>query len=225
MLLTKEWAERFLRSFARLKSARRRSLASGEVVYPTFPEGRCWIVAAGYVKVLDPHIDGTRFVRLFLGRGGLFGDRPFGYRAFRGFVSPQHEQAIAHGPAEVVEIERAELEAATCADAEFAAILLESMATRAQFLERRLLWQFTTPIRARVAATLRDLICFEGQRCKHGHTIDIRLSHQDLAELVGAARPVISAELVRLRDGGWIAYTRCYFCVDDLNGLDRIATE
>jgi CRP/FNR family transcriptional regulator, cyclic AMP receptor protein len=223
MLLTKEWAERFMRSFVRMKSSRRRSLASGEAVYSTYPEGRCWVVAAGYVKVLDPRSDGTRFVRLILSRGGLFGDRPFGDRAFRGFVSPQHEQAFAHGPAEVVELERGEMEAATCADAEFAALLLESVTTRAQFLERRLLWQFTTPIRARVAATLRDLVCFEGQRCKHGHTIDIRLSHQELAELVGAARPVISAELVRLRDEGLIAYTRCYFCVDDLAGLERIA--
>ena len=66
------------------------------------------------------------------------------------------------------------------------------------------------------------MICFEGERCKHGHTIDIRLSHQDLSELVGAARPVISAELVRLWDEGLISYTRCYFCVDDLDGLDGI---
>ena len=97
------------------------------------------------------------------------------------------------------------------------------MTARAQFLERRLLWQFTTPIRARVAATLRDLICFEGQRCRHGHTIDVRLTHQDLAELVGAARPVVSAELVRMRREGLIEYTRCYFCVDDFAGLDRAA--
>ena len=180
------------------------------------------MVADGYVKVLDPRIDGSRFVRLILGRGGLFGDRPFGERAFRGFVSQQEEQAVAHGPAEVIELDRKAMEAATGADAEFAALLLEAMATRAQFLERRLLWQLTTPLRARVAATLRDLICFEGQRCKHGHTIDVRLSHQDLSELVGAARPVVSAELVRLRDEGLIAYTRCYFCVDDLDGLDRI---
>ena len=65
--------------------------------------------------------------------------------------------------------------------------------------------------------------CFEGHRCRHGHTIDVRLTHQDLAELVGAARPVVSAELVRLRDERLIAYTRCYFCVDDLDGLDRVA--
>ena len=68
-------------------------------------------------------------------------------------------------------------------------------------------------------ATLRDLICFEGQRCKHGHPIDVRLSHQDLPELVGAARPVISTKLIRMKREGLVEYTRCYFCVDDLAGL------
>lgn len=78
-------------------------------------------------------------------------------------------------------------------------------------------------IRTRLAAALRDLICFEGQRCRHGHTIDVRLTHQELADLVGAARPVISAELVRMRGEGLIEYTRCYFCVEDLAGLNRVA--
>jgi len=48
-------------------------------------------------------------------------------------------------------------------------------------------------------------------------------SGTELAELVGAARPVVSAELVRLRKEGLLEYTRCYFCVDDLEGLNRIA--
>ncbi len=87
-----------------------------------------------------------------------------------------------------------------------------------------MLCQSTTPLRSRVAAALWDLICYEGQRCKHGHTIDVRLSHQDLSELVGAARPVISAEFVRMRGEGLVEYTRCYFCVDDLAASDRIVT-
>jgi CRP-like cAMP-binding protein len=223
MFLKADWAERFVRACAKVPSARRHSMASGQSIYSAVPEGRCWVVTAGYVKVLDPRVDGDRFIRLILGRGNLFGDRPFGMGAFRGFASPQHEQAVAHGPAEVIELDRPALEAASRGQAELAALLLESLTARAQFLERRLLWQFTTPIRARVAAALRDLICFEGQRCRHGHTIDVRLSHQDLAELVGAARPVVSAELVRLRGEGMVEYTRCYFCVDDLAGLDRIA--
>jgi CRP-like cAMP-binding protein len=49
------------------------------------------------------------------------------------------------------------------------------------------------------------------------------LTHQDLAELVGAARPVINAELTRMRSEGLIEYTRCYFSVDDLAGLNQIA--
>jgi CRP/FNR family cyclic AMP-dependent transcriptional regulator len=223
MLLRTEWTEQFLQACAAVRSARRRSLTADESVYLSMPEGRCWVVAAGYVKLLDPLVDGGRFIRLVLGRGGLFGDRPFGMGAFGGFASPQHEQAVAHGPAQVLEMDRPAVEAAARAHVEFATLLVESATTRSQFLERRLLWQFTTPIRVRVAATLRDLICFEGERCQHGHTIDVRLTHQDLAELVGAARPVISVELVRLRDEGLLSYTRSYFCIDDLAGLDRVA--
>ena len=74
--------------------------------------------------------DGTRFVRLILGRGGLFGDRPYGSKAFRGYASPQHEQAVAHGPAEVFEVDREELEAASQAQPELATLLLESATTR-----------------------------------------------------------------------------------------------
>ncbi len=73
-----------------------------------------------------------------------------------------------------------------------------------------------------MASALRDLICFEGQRCRHGYTVDVRLTHQDLSELVGAARPVVSAELVRLRDEGLVSYTRSHFRVEDLAGLSRI---
>jgi CRP/FNR family cyclic AMP-dependent transcriptional regulator len=223
MLLNTEWAGRFIQACAKVPSTRRQSLAAAQVVYSTMPEAQCWVVTAGYVKLLDPRVDGNHFVRLIQGRGGLFGDRPFGTRAFRGYASPQHERAVAHGPAEVLELDLAALESAAHIGTELASLLLESVSTRAQFLERRLLWQFTTPIRARVAAALRDLICFEGQRCRHGHTIDVRLSHQDLAELVGAARPVVSAELVQMRHEGLVEYTRCYFCVDDLAGLNRVA--
>ena len=223
MLLKTEWTDRLIQACAKVRSAHRRSLAAGELVYPTMPEGRCSVVTSGYVKVIDPRMDGNRLVRLFLSRGGLFGDRPFGAVAFGGFASPQQEQTFAHGPAEILELDRAELETASHIQPELASLLLESVTARAQFLERRLLWQFTTPIRSRMAATLRDLICFEGQRCRHGHTIDVRLTHQDLAELVGAARPVISSELVCMRGEGLLEYTRCYFCVDDLAGLDRVA--
>ena len=124
---------------------------------------------------------------------------------------------------DILELDHVGLEIASRGDMEIASLLLESVTARAQFLERRLLWQFTTPVRARVAATLRDLICFEGGGGTHGHTIDVRLTHQDLAELVGEARPVINAELTRMRSEGLIDDNRCFFCVDDLAGRNEIA--
>ena len=124
---------------------------------------------------------------------------------------------------DILELDRAELEIASRGDVEIASLLLESATARAQFLERRLLWQFTTPVRSRVGGMLRAPICFEGQRCMHGHTLDVRLSHQDLAELVGAARPVINAELTRIRSEGLIDDNRGFFGVDDLAGRNEIA--
>ena len=107
LFLKAEWVDRFIHACVKVRSARRRSLAAGQTVYSDVPDGQCWVVtAAGYVKVLDPRVDGNRFIRLILGRGGLLGDRPFGTEAFRGFASPQHELAVAHGPAEVLELDR-----------------------------------------------------------------------------------------------------------------------
>ena len=225
MLLQSAWVQSFIATCGTIRSSRSRAFAAGKPIYLDAPGGRCWVVATGYVKLIDSREDGKQFVRLILGRGGLFGDRPFGTSAFRGFVTPLHEQAIAHGPVEVVEFPREELETSAHASVEFSTQILESVTTRAQFLERRLLWQFTTPVRSRIAAALRDLICFEGQRCKHGHTVDIRLTHQDLAEFVGAARPVVSAEVGRLRTEKLLSSTRFHFCVDNLAGLNRVAEE
>ena len=225
MLLKREWAARFILACSKVRAARRKTLPGGRPVYSSVRQGRCWVVTAGYVRLLDTPVDGSQVVRLILGRGGLFGDGPFGSRAFGGFMSASPEQAVAHGPVVLLELDRLELETAAQASSELSTLLLESVTSRAELLERRLLWQFTSPIRARLAAALRDLICFEGQRCRHGHTIDIRLTHQELAELVGAARPVVSAELVRMRGEGLIEYTRSYFCVDDLAGLDRVASK
>jgi CRP/FNR family cyclic AMP-dependent transcriptional regulator len=223
MQLKRAWAEMFLQACTEMHSAKRTSFADEHAIYLLIPEGRCWIVRTGYVKLLDSGTDGERFIRLILGRGGLFGDYPYSATAFGGFTVPQHEQAITHGRTELLELDRVDLEKAAKTRSEFATMLLESATTHAQFLERRIRWQFVSPVRKRVATILRDLICFEGQRCKHGHTIDVRLTHQDLAELVVAARPVVSAELSQLREEGVISYTRSHFCVDNLDRIKRIA--
>ena len=54
MILEKKWADRLLQACQQVRSARRRTVAAGESIFSTTPDGRCWVVAAGYVKLLDP---------------------------------------------------------------------------------------------------------------------------------------------------------------------------
>jgi hypothetical protein len=131
MFVSAEWSERFLQACSSVRSARPRSLPTGQLVYSTIPGGQCWAVVAGYIKLLDPRVDGNRFIRLILGRGGLFGDRPFGAGALRGFISPQREHAVAHGPAEVIEMDRRALEAAARAQAGLATLLVSTQSSQA----------------------------------------------------------------------------------------------
>ena len=65
---------------------------------------------------------------------------------------------------------------------------------------------------ARLAEIFRELSGGVATRCKHGFGPHLRLTQQELADLVGAARPVVSTILNKLRDQGVLAYSREAHC-------------
>lgn len=69
-------------------------------------------------------------------------------------------------------------------------------------------------------------MCFEGQPCNHGvgYVVDVRMTHEELSELVGASRPNVSAIMKTLRDQGVLSYRRAHVCVRDLDALGRLAS-
>jgi hypothetical protein len=64
---------------------------------------------------------------------------------------------------DILELDRVELEIASRGDVEIASLLLESVTARAQFLERWLLWQFTTPVRSLVCEGIRKMTTYHTQ--------------------------------------------------------------
>jgi len=76
---------------------------------------------------------------------------------------------------------------------------------------------------ARLAATLRDLSRQFRTRCEHGFGLHLRISQQELADLAGASRPVVSTLLNRLRDHGVLGYSREYICVRDIGVIEHLA--
>lgn len=144
----------------------------------------------------------------------MFGDLPFSPGFFL-----SNEQAITSGMSCVIQVSRRELEKEAVTSPAFESLMLQTFSSQLQALDRRMQWQLISPLRTRIATALYDLICFSGGRCGHGHLVDVRLTHEELSELVVATRPAVSEVLVELKQEGIIEYTRSHLC---LLNLDRL---
>jgi len=99
--------------------------------------------------------------------------------------------------------------------AELAWHVFEETYTRKQRIERKLRTILTQPVEMRVIATLLELAEVFGIKCMHGYALEIHLTQQELADLVGASRPVVSTILNDFRSRGMLDYTRDQICIND----------
>ncbi len=210
---------RFLASVGKLQPLSLRSFAHRKVVYASFLPGKTYVVRRGYVRLLAIGEGGRQFTRMLLGKGAIFGDLPF-----TPAMSMKEDSAMTSGATSILEFQRRELEAAARRDDVFCETLLEVYSKQLGILDRRVQWQFTVPLRRRVAMILLDLMEFGRSPCPHhgGFLMDIRMTHEELAELVGAARQVVTAILNDLRADGILSYTRTYLCVRSPIALTQV---
>lgn len=219
MQILPELSTPFVTECTKLPSAKVSDLKNREAVYLEKPVGKSYVLKRGYVRLAYADSSGRLLTRMLLGKGAVFGDVPFRPKQF-----VANERAIASGMSCVVQINRGELEAHALKDSQFQSLLLQTFASQLTAIDCRLQWQLLTPMRKRIATALYDLICFTGGRCGHGHLIDIRLTHEEFAELVVAARPVVSEVLAELKAEEVIDYTRGHICLLSLDRLEAIAS-
>jgi CRP-like cAMP-binding protein len=96
------------------------------------------------------------------------------------------------------------------------------LARRQRQMERRLESFAFKRVEVRLAETFRELSGGFATRCEHGFGQHLRLSQQELADLVGASRPVVSTILNRLRDKGVLGYNREYVCVRRIEDIETL---
>lgn len=101
---------------------------------------------------------------------------------------------------------------------EFVAIL----ARRQHQMERKLVSFAFKRAEVRLAETFRELSGGFATRCEHGFGQHLRLTQQELADLVGASRPVVSTILNRLREKGVLNYNREYVCVRGIEDIENL---
>jgi len=178
--------------------------------------GEIFCVLGGQIKLARVSRDGAEFTTGLLVSGELFGaplnDRPE-------FETP--ETATAKGVAKILRIHISEFRELMLNHPALALRVVVLLDQRRQQLERRLECFAFERTEARLVETLRELSGGFEARCEHGFGQHIRLSQQELADLIGATRPVVSTILNRLRNEGVLGYTREYVCIREIDMIER----
>ncbi|MEQ1655097.1 MAG: Crp/Fnr family transcriptional regulator [Nitrospira sp.] len=186
-----------------------------------YPQGRrsrhVWCLCAGQIKLARGDREGNELTIGFLSAGELFG--PGLVNATGG---ESQETATAKGTVSAWRVPAGEFHALLLSTPALAVNVIEMLVRRQRQLERRLECFAFRRTEARLAETLRELSGGFEQRCEHGFGEHIRLTQQELADLVGATRPVVSTILNRLRGQGVLGYSRDYLCVRNIASIERL---
>jgi len=178
------------------------------------PGRNVFCVLDGQVTIARVSSEGATLTTAVLSAGDFFG-------AALGGAVESEDTARAKGAASVWRAPIAEFRRLLVNHPASSWDFISAMARRQRQMERRIEGFAFKRVEARLAETFRELSGGFATRCEHGFGQHLRLSQQELADLVGASRPVVSTILNRLRARGVLGYSREYVCV---KGIEEIAT-
>jgi CRP-like cAMP-binding protein len=213
------WSELSSKDLGRLcPSAAVKAVHHGAVVYAQGDRcGSVFGICDGQIKLAQVNQDGNELTIGLLSAGDMFGP---------GLADPREtdaqETATARGTVSLWKAPAEEWHALLVAVPTIGVRLIRAYADRQRQLERRLACMAFQRTETRLAETLRELSGEFDRRCEHGFGQHLRITQQELADLVGATRPVVSTILNRLRDQGILGYSREYLCVRDIPSIERL---
>ncbi|WP_295628791.1 Crp/Fnr family transcriptional regulator [uncultured Nitrosomonas sp.] len=168
-----------------------------------------WI-KSGIVKLSHITEEGIEVTITILGKGSALGC------FWNNSASPEVEETVqALGEVNFYRIAKSDFRALMSHQAELAWHVFEEIYARKQKIERKLRTVLTQPVEMRVIATLLELAEIFGIKCTHGYALEIHLTQQEVADLVGASRSVVSTILNDFRNRGMLNYTREQICIND----------
>jgi CRP-like cAMP-binding protein len=101
--------------------------------------------------------------------------------------------------------------------------VLQNLSLQKCLLERKIADIVFKDVPTRLAEVLLTLAEDYGETCTHSLALEVRITQQDLADLIGATRPVVNAILKQFRERGLIYPRPHVICVADRDGLRRVA--
>ncbi len=170
-----------------------------------------FLINKGIVKLSYLTERGNEWTVALLKRGDIIGRLQTDSAAIA-----MEETAQAVGEATLFRLEHNDFKALLSHQPDLSWQVFETQCIRRQQAERKLLNMLAQPVESRMVAMLKELAEMFGIRCTHGYALEIQLTQQELADLIGASRSVVSTIMNDLRNRGILDYTRELICVNDV---------
>ena len=180
--------------------SRSRSFPAHSPIYVPAERADCvFLLASGLVKMCHLTAEGKESILAFVEPGELFGEMAM-------FDAPQRDEFVESiRPSTVVMIPIEEMHRLMTERADVALGITKIVGLRRQRIERRLKNLLFLSNRERLVHLLLDLAEQFGWQADDGIRLRIRLSHQDLANLIGSTRETVTILLGKLKSEGCVA--------------------
>lgn len=183
------------------------------------PLGRLYLIKEGYIKIYRLSEEGRETTSYLLGPGELLGIRTLLSKEDRTFHTAEALTAL-----KVQTISRKETFERIAIDPEILIELLQAYRDRLALTEKKFESFIYASTTARVAIFLADCARKFGIRIGKEIEIGLELTHQRIAEFVGAFRETVTLSLHRLEDEGIIRVNRGKVTVLSLEKLTDYTT-
>lgn len=167
------------------------------------PSDHLYFVRSGVVRIAVPHREAQRLTISYHSKGDLIGEVGC-LRRCAGESAPRHTEAVAHEDAVVYALPVVELKRLLDLSPTVAIQLAAMAAVRRERIERRLGALPYRSVPSRTASILLDLAEQFGVRDSRGVIVNLRLTHRQIACLVGSTRETVSAVLSDFKRAGWL---------------------
>ena len=187
------------------------------IFFPGDPAERVYFLQRGAVKLSRVYETGEEITVALLRENSIFGVLSL----ITGQSSDRFYHSVAFTPVELLSIPIEQVEKTLTGNAELAMLLLRGLSSRILETEMMIETLAHRDMGSRLVSFLLILCRDFGLPSSEGVTIDLRLSHQEIAEAIGSTRVTITRLLGDLRKHNYISIHKKKITVHDPMQLGR----
>jgi CRP/FNR family transcriptional regulator, cyclic AMP receptor protein len=195
---------------------KRRTFRAGEVIFHRDDPGQVlYMIKEGKVKICIISPDGQEVSLAVFGKGEYFGE----FALLDGL--PRSTDAVALEKVECYTLQRSDFHNTIQKNPKIAILILESLSKRLRNTNQMVEDLIFLDVYGRVAKKLLELAEAHGNKVDDGVRIDVRLTQQELAAMVGASRESVNKVLGYFTDKNFISTDKHRITIHNTNDLKR----